>query len=83
MDTVRGVWVSPSGRYVDFHETADAVRDNKENKEENGNQNNQNTLVDIDSCHDLEPKICAQGFTSAADSHGNHKKKDKMMEVDS
>jgi hypothetical protein len=31
MDTVRGVWVSPSGSYVGFHETAAAVGDNKEN----------------------------------------------------
>jgi hypothetical protein len=55
MDTVRGVWVSPSGNYVVFHERAafggDRVVSNKENDEENRlvENDSQKKNKDVDS----------------------------------
>jgi hypothetical protein len=66
MDSVRGVWVSPSGSYAGLHERAAAVGDNKDNDEDNDRQKKKNKMMDVDSCPDRDPSTRAQGCTSTA-----------------
>jgi hypothetical protein len=82
MDTVRGVWVSPSGSYVGYHERSAAVGDKKENDVENDSQK-KNKMIDVNSCPDHQPAIRAHVCTFATALDDSQQKKNNMMDVDS